>query len=106
MKIIINIFFTFSLLLIIAEVTNAQIKTNINQADSITLYQYDYYDKDGNNHYSIEAPTPELRYECPICKGASRLYIRNNNYSVPVNAVPCWRCNGKGYLVSNSGKKK
>jgi DnaJ-class molecular chaperone len=45
----------------------------------------------------------ELRYDCPICKGAAVLNVRNNKNGVPVN-VSCWKCNGKGYLISNSGK--
>ncbi|HEY5125355.1 MAG TPA: hypothetical protein VIL99_13105 [Ignavibacteria bacterium] len=105
MKILIYIFFAFSSLFFITEIANAQIKTKVSQGESITLYEYDRYDKDGNTYKSIEAPTTELRYECPICKGASVLNINSVKNSVPI-MVSCWRCNGKGYLVSNSGKQK
>jgi hypothetical protein len=103
------LFLGFSLLFIIPEISNAQIKSNVKQADTtfnrsdtITYYNYDRYDKDGNYYMSVEKPTTELRYECPICKGACVLKSRNN---VPV-MIQCWRCNGKGYLISNSGEKK
>jgi hypothetical protein len=82
--------------------SNSQIKPKANHAESITLYEYERYDKDGNTYMSAETPTPELRYECPICKGAMVLNKSSKN-RVPI-MVSCWRCAGKGYLVSNSGK--
>jgi hypothetical protein len=75
----------------------------INSNSSPDTYVYEGYDKDGNSVGILGAPTKELRYECPICKGASVLNIRNVKFGIPV-MVSCWRCNGKGYLVSNSGK--
>ena len=81
----------------------AQSKSNANQAKAAGLYEYDRYDQNGNNYKSIEAPTTELRYDCPVCKGAKVLNVKNSKNGVPVN-VSCWRCSGKGYLVSNTGK--
>jgi hypothetical protein len=61
-------------------------------------YVYEYYDKNGNSVTSLEPPTKEYRYECPICKGERVLQVSKNNHKT------CWRCNGSGYVVSNPGK--
>jgi|GEM_PF-5021845 hypothetical protein len=105
MRPLIYIFLFLFTLIFLTGTTSAQIKTKANPAVIITYYEYDRYDKDGNSYKSIEAPTTELRYECPICKGAAVLNKRENRTGVPV-MVTCWRCNGKGYLVSYSGKQK
>lgn len=101
MKLFIIIF--FSSLFLITSNTFAQTKSIANQAKDVNLYEYYRYDQNGNYYKSIELPTTELRYDCPICKGSTVLNVRNSNNGVPVN-VSCWRCNGKGYIVSNSGK--
>jgi len=62
------------------------------------LYVYEYYDRNGNSYLSIEPPTKELRYECPVCNGDRVLQTYKFNHKT------CWRCNGNGYLISNSGK--
>jgi len=105
MRLLIYIFLFIFTLIFITETTSAQIKTKANQAGIITYYEYDRYDKDDNSYKSIEPPTTELRYECPDCKGAMVLNKRENRTGVPV-MVTYWRCNGKGYLISNSGKQK
>lgn len=97
---ILIILITFTTVLF-AGSTNAQIKTKANRAETITFYKYDIYDKDGNKYESVEAPTTELRYDCPICQGARVLNKNRNGIS---SVITCWRCNGKGYLVSNPGK--
>jgi len=99
-NILLIILTTFTIVLI-AGSANTQIKTKANRAEVITFYKYDIYDKDGNKYESVEAPTTELRYECPICKGA-RVLNKNSN-GIP-NMITCWRCNGNGYLISNYGK--
>jgi hypothetical protein len=101
MKHTIFIFFVLTSLLFVTSSIFAQSKSNASQAKTITLYEYERYDQNGNTCISIEAPTTELRYDCPVCKGARVLNIKSTG--VPVN-VSCWRCNGKGYLVSNTGK--
>ena len=62
------------------------------------LYVYEYYDKNGNSVPSLEPPTKEFRYECPICKGGRVLLVSKFNHKT------CWRCNGNGYIVLNPGK--
>lgn len=62
------------------------------------LYVYEYYDKNGNSVPSLEPPTKEFRYECPICKGGRVLLVSKFNHKT------CWRCNGNGYIVLNNGK--
>lgn len=95
------IFFALTSLLFMTSSIFAQSKSNAFQAKAVvTLYEYERYDQNGNTCISIEAPTTELRYDCPVCKGARVLNIKSTG--VPVN-VSCWRCSGKGYLVSNPG---
>jgi hypothetical protein len=65
---------------------------------SETLFVYEYYDRDGNKYPPIRPPTKELRYECPVCNGNRVLQTYKFNHKT------CWRCNGDGYLISNSGK--
>ena len=103
MKHSIFIFFVLMSLFFVTSGIFAQSKSNAYQAKTASLYEYEKYDQNGNYYKSIEAPTTELRYDCPICKGAAVLNVRNNKNGVPVN-VSCWKCNGKGYLISNSGK--
>ncbi|MFA5012716.1 MAG: hypothetical protein WC644_12300 [Ignavibacteria bacterium] len=99
-KIAILVFvFTFSFLLMTSG-AYSQIKQD-STSNASTFYVYERYDKDGNTCFSIEPPTTEIRYDCPVCDGARVLSTRNTG--VPVNIV-CWRCNGKGYLVSSKGK--
>ena len=107
MKNIILIFVFLIVMQFITSVAFAQNKTETaTTADTLkttVLYKYDRYDKGGNRYISIEPPTPELRYDCPICKGAR--VLNDRSFGVPV-VQKCWRCNGKGYLVSNSGDEK
>jgi len=103
MRLFLIILFTAGVYLNITTCTFAQTKPISHKAISVILYEYDRYDKDGNKYLSIEPPTTELRYDCPVCKGTSFQNIRKGNNSVPVY-VSCWRCNGKGYLISNTGK--
>jgi len=72
---------------------------DVNKVDSSeTLYVYECYDRTGSSFLSSEPPTKELRYGCPICKLAKPERFNTGFYRT------CWRCGGKGYLVSNSGK--
>ncbi len=95
------IFSVLTALFLTTSIVLSQTKQTAFKAKAVvTLYEYDRYDENGNTCLSVEAPTNELRYDCPVCKGARALNIQRTG--VPVN-VKCWRCNGKGYLISNSG---
>jgi hypothetical protein len=67
-------------------------------AKSEMLYVYECYDRNGNSFLTSGPPTKELRYDCPICKIAKPERFNTGQYRT------CWRCGGKGYLVSNPEK--
>ncbi len=99
-KIAILVSVFYSAFLLMASDAYSQTKQD-SASKASTFYVYERYDKDGNTFISIEPPTTEIRYTCLICDGARVLSTRNTG--VPVNIL-CWRCNGKGYLVSSKGK--
>ena len=78
MKHTIFIFFVLPSLFLVSSSIFAQSKSIAYQAKAVvTLYEYERFDQNGNTCKSIEAPTTELRYDCPICKGATVLNIKN-----------------------------
>lgn len=104
MKLQIFIFLTFTSLFFISELSNSQIIRKTIQADTIALTGSDRIDKDRNDFMSTQKPTTEMRIECILCKGTTVLNYRNG-YNGTSYLIRCWRCAGKGYIISPSGKR-